>query len=525
MKNIKFFLPLLALCFGVFFTQCKKDDSFLSEKDAFLLDSLSMGIINDSNAVAFNRRAQDLSQLQLHPLIAAPTLVEGPDLESTDCCDCEVATYQFAPSVDNMIYSDHSRDVMYVGAPFLTESTVDGSNAPLTNVERAPIVISTSLITNEGEKPFVTVEDPSLSSVREAINELLYRLAPNATPAKVFKEIEVVNAKEEVDLSFDASLGGLGAKISASYDFQDSLASSRFLITFYQEYYDITMDVPDHPSAFFTTMPDAETIDSWNGISPVYLSSITYGRVVYFMVESSMNEEMVHKALEASFNRFIASGSINLESEDVNTLSSSKISALVLGGSSDGAVKGINSLESMEEFLAEDAQFSVNTPGVPIAYKFNYLSDNSTFNVIKFDEYPVRKCNLRGDPYTFHPRNGEAFEFCPILTMGDAEFDGNGPRVNGYIKILVKNANEIWAEIEATFTELVEDGINKSVSKINEQFHLHTLNSSDIIFSSFTDDVDVYFDFSDTNHNLDSIPFSGADFIELIEGKWGYEWG
>jgi enoyl-CoA hydratase/carnithine racemase len=76
---------------------------------------------------------------------------------------------------------------------------------------------------------------------------------------------------------------------------------------------------------------------------------------------------------------------------DMDALNGSKITATVRGGDGDGAVKTVQGIEQLLEFITAGGNYSAESPGVPIAYKLAYL-DNAPARLAVTMEYPEVSC-------------------------------------------------------------------------------------------------------------------------------------
>ena len=96
-------------------------------------------------------------------------VVEEPAVE--DGYECSVKSYEAAAEYNEMLLLDPASDVIYPGAVIIGESIAAGEYIPIL-AERKPLSLSVSLQNIDGS-PKATVENPSLSDVRVAINEIL----------------------------------------------------------------------------------------------------------------------------------------------------------------------------------------------------------------------------------------------------------------------------------------------------------------------------------------------------------------
>jgi len=99
---------------------------------------------------------------------------------------------------------------------------------------------------------------------------------------------------------------------------------------------------------------------------PVYVSSVTYGRMVLFTFESEYSSEEMNAALSFAYNGGVdVSGDVSVTYKDM--ISQSKITAFILGGDAGTAVQTIDSYDSLINFIKTGGNYSRTSPGAPIA--------------------------------------------------------------------------------------------------------------------------------------------------------------
>lgn len=504
-------------------TNCKKDVDFPSPVDPDELDTILTKIVNDSQCMDFYLALKQLSFLQQPTPIPAPTNVGAPVTEESGNYLCTMQTVKWSPEYDEMYLLDPKSEAIYPTGMIDANSISIGAYTPISNVERAPAKISISLLTKPGDKPYEMVDEPSLSSVRDAINILLHRVAEGSTPAFINFDIQEVRAREEASLGIQANFSGWGAKVSSSYNFDTEESMSRFLIKFYQKYYTIDMDLPKTPCAMFKEgqLPD---LGVFNGTSPVYVSSVTYGRMVYFMVESSASSEEMKAALSASFHSFGSGGGIDVNYAHKQMIEQSKMSALVVGGNADSGVKAVNGVNGLLDFLTADGDFSATSPGVPIAYTMRYLKDNSVARIVLNSEYTIRNCEEKGEERVLVAKPvGSPYDGCPVRYFGDDDFGGTGVQIDGTISLRVSDDKKaIIATIYFDFDEPIDNSHpNDTRARIdNEKIVAYELSEADKnnyyisdILSDKTSEIDFTQPNVAGNHHP---PFSGNFLSDII---------
>ena len=220
--------------------------------------------------------------------------------------------------------------------------------------KRKPLNISVSII-GVAEKSSATVENPSLSRVREAYQPLLSTAnTAGLTPAanSVFSVRELhhssqfslavgVNIQAQVTPTFATNLG-------ASFGVDQSSEKQSYVARFAHRYFTIDIDLPANPSDLFEEFPTLT-----GEVSPVYISSVTYGRMVLFNLKSNRSNLEINAALTAGLSiQDRVDFSTDLSTSHRDTLSQTDINSTVIGGSST-VCGGVTSIEDLGECIHE----------------------------------------------------------------------------------------------------------------------------------------------------------------------------
>lgn len=461
-------LSLLSFMLIVIFTHtsCEKDDQFqFNDPSLFIEDS----ICSDLAA-----RIKNMSQLPIDPKIEKTKIGNSTVIDDGNYI-CTTQPVKWGVQYDERTLLDPKVEVIYIGNDIVLESLNTGEFKPYSMPNRGQYTISISLPASPGLSSKEIIDSPSLSNVRDGINRLLERVAPNSTSADMRFSKEEIHAKEVVDLALGAGFSGWGASIKANYDFSSEKLRSKILIKFVQKYYTVDVDIPKSICEWFDqqNLPDPSLFE---GLSPVYVSSVTYGRMVYFMLESSASMDEVNKALEASFSAFGKSGTFDISEEHKKVLNESSISAFIVGGSASGAAGAISGIDGMMKFIQKDATFSVNSPGVPIAYTTRFFSDNSVAKLSLSSEYTIRNCEPKGIETTVTPGNdgGSGYFRCAKnIGTADGEFGGNGPLVKGEFNLKCDDNKNVYLLAKVKWTEQISN--NPTIGEVEDEIFLYTV--------------------------------------------------
>lgn len=314
------------------------------------------------------------------------------DKENQTYCEC--TKYKATEGYNELMLLDPTTNTIYPGSILDGNSVLDGSYRQIV-LDRAPMDISTNLQFFEGS-PKRTVENPTLSNVRTQIKEMIYDAnITGSTAAKITYEIQEIYSADQLNLAIGAGVNAKKVDISSKFNFDSKTTRSRFLLKFIQVYYTIDVDAPSSPSKFFAdnvTATDLNKALNGNNTVPVYVSSVQYGRLAYYAIESSERADSVKANLEAEIEAGVADVST---STNICTSSYTKnltISGTIIGGSGEDAVQSVTGKDGLIKYITEGGDFSKDSPGAPIAYTLTKLSDNRIFNVVNASEYVAKKC-------------------------------------------------------------------------------------------------------------------------------------
>lgn len=224
--------------------------------------------------------------------------------------------YEAAAGYNEQIVLNPQTDVIYPGALVKGESILDGTYT-LIPATRKPITISTSL--TGGSVSSVVVEDPKLSTVREAVNTLM-KQTYDVPYANMAFTVEQAYSEQQIDLSLRASYKTGILNIKGGFDFSNTQIKTRLIAKFIQNYYTLDMDLPSQPSDLFEEDVDRALFGT---MMPMYVSTVTFGRMALFTIESELEETQVRAYLEASYGGI--SGSASAEFDQLKTKSTMKV--------------------------------------------------------------------------------------------------------------------------------------------------------------------------------------------------------
>jgi len=237
--------------------------------------------------------------------------------------------------------------------------------------------------------------------VLEAINAILADYDA-LTPAKVSFTMKEVQSAEQLAAEAQANISGAAFDIAATLSFSDDRETSKLLVELKQEYFTVAFQTPQTPESVFGSGIKASSLrrQMGPGNPPVYVGSVTYGRIFYLLFESSASAEDMRMSLSGAYRAAIEADA-SAKSAWSQQMSETKVSSYAIGGSASGALEAATALmdgaagvEAIWAFIVNDANFSPQSPGAPISYKIVNLADNTPIRLTATTTYDVKDCQV-----------------------------------------------------------------------------------------------------------------------------------
>ena len=259
-------------------------------------------------------------------------------------------------------------------------------------LDRAPLTFSASLEGVVDGAVSAELEMPTMSAFREAMADILSQTIVGNTPADIHSQIEEVYSHEQLGLAVGLDVSWLSGDLSTSMRFDDQETRSRFVVQFTQTYYTVDVDPPGTAADFFAPSVTIDDVTAEIGDDPpAYVSSVSYGRTIFFAATSHLSSEELRAALDFGFKGTVSvDGSVSLTHEEV--LENSEITAFILGGDSTVAVQAIYGADELRDFIQSGGTYSAESPGAAIAYKLAYLHDDSPARFSLTTDYELEEC-------------------------------------------------------------------------------------------------------------------------------------
>lgn len=285
---------------------------------------------------------------------------------------------------------DPNADLIFPGNLLQGASLSNATPDPIP-VGRGPGTI-VMVLNNGADSVSRQISEVSLSSVLNAQNQIIAE-NPGALPARFVFTFEEVNSQEQLGLALDASYQSLAVDVKASLAFSSDREYNRIVVRLNQSYFTMAYQLPTTSEEIFAASVTPERLSQFVGPGnpPCFISSVTYGRKFYLLIESTSSRQEMEASVNASFGAAVNQGTIGGSVKYVGQLDNVRIKAFALGGEASDALGAITSnFDSLKTFLARGGTI---TTGLPLSYVVRSLADPSIIVKTRVaTEYDVIDC-------------------------------------------------------------------------------------------------------------------------------------
>lgn len=302
-------------------------------------------------------------------------------------------------------------EVLWPGALIQGRSHRDGlgSLLSLPIAQRTPVKLSIPSLPAGGSLREV---NPSRAEVASAIGDMLAQATRRGLPASSSVLFQMRPYRSEAEFALAGKLSGryLGFVASASAEVSTSAAETTVAGLLAREMFEVAVEPPRTPGAFFRDDFDEERLDEQRGLGhlgpdnlPVYVSNAVYGRMLMFALTSTAPESDIRGALNAAYGNALAGGGVELSAKHREILETARLSVSSAGGDTANAEAMIRSGDWRGYFEGE-APLSSATP---LSYTLRSLGDGKIAVVSETAHYDVTRCAAKtGDGF---------FGFLPVV--------------------------------------------------------------------------------------------------------------
>jgi hypothetical protein len=316
--------------------------------------------------------------------------------------DCTTTPYSLTRTPDKIVTLNPDVEVLWVGSLLQGQGYLGGigSLSELPIRQRNPLTVTIDLLAENINR---TVSNPTLATSNQAVGDLVQQAMDEGHVAgsNILFTKESMYSYNQMALKMGLSASYSGATIKASLSSDLSDETRTMTAYFVQRMFTVSMVLPQNPEDVFSDeftgdMLAREQKSGRMGPDnpPVYVSSISYGRILMFSFTSTASETDINATLNVMYNGGEFGGELDTKYKDI--LETAQIRVVTVGGDANQALALIRS-NDLGQYFAEDAPLST---AKPISYTIRHLKDNAIASVAEATEYNLKQCTPQAIPVT-----------------------------------------------------------------------------------------------------------------------------
>lgn len=325
---------------------------------------------------------------------------------------CTETPYSMTQNPREIVMYSPNVGVLWAGGLLQGKSHRAGNLESLPIRQRQPVKVSIPGIAS-GQN-YRVVENPELATVNAAIMDMVGNATLAGTPSASSIDFEYTESYSEQQLALAMGLSGryMGFRAKAKASFEHNASETTITAHFVEKMYDVVVELPQTPADFFSADFTQAELDRQTALGrmgpdnlPVFIHTITYGRMMTFTMTSTASATEIRATLEAAYKDIGRSAELNLSVKHKAILDNSRISVTSYGGNAQATLEVIRTGDLSRYFTAAAPLSSA----APLSYVFQTL-DGKPAGVTEATNYNVRDCQLQ------LPTDG-IFNLAPVQTV------------------------------------------------------------------------------------------------------------
>ena len=367
-------------------------------------------IVHDTSKVALNQTQEELVS-ESEPVLSAPEDVTYPyDPADPDAANpvptsvrlrsqCTTRTYDITSNPEKVAMYSNDGNVSFPGALLRGDQYRAGALRKLgvRPEHRTPVTFVINNVYSQNGDASGTVPQPDLQPVQDAVKARIVSAFNDNIPIgdsvsyryEETSDISRFMLKGKISARYGGISGALGTKVSKKQ------SERSVVVNLVQKLYDVEVQQPPTKDDWFNAdfyasglKPLLDSGEITEANPPVYVSRVTYGRVLTFTMTTTASRSDLDTMLRASVKTLVAGGSLALDTKSTNINNSKKVSVTQIGGNGAAAITAADS----GDWGAFFKQQLLLTQAVPIQVEYRNLYDNSPAGVTESTQATEEVC-------------------------------------------------------------------------------------------------------------------------------------
>ncbi|MFK7891536.1 MAG: thiol-activated cytolysin family protein [Granulosicoccus sp.] len=354
---------------------------------------------------------------------------------------CDTTQYSMTDMPSEFISMQPDSSIVWLGNLIQGDSHLKvGSLAELSIDDRAPLNISVDLLFNDNSR---TIPDPSLTTVNAAIGSMIASAISDGVegPVDAFYEEKEAHSTYQTALELGFTAEYLGASAQANLEVEKRGAEKSHFAYFIQKAFTVSMELPTSPQDLVNDQfsdVELEALIARGQIGtenpPLYISGITYGKILIYKITASYESERISAAIRASYEGLEGSASGFTEAEIQETLANSEIEITSVGGNQE-SIEGLIRSGQLASYFTGNTNLNQYRP---ISFELRNARDNTIASISRTTEYDVKQCQYVGT--TAEPVGEQTkITLLSVTIPADCDLGADPGDIFGYFNVISHN--------------------------------------------------------------------------------------
>jgi len=287
---------------------------------------------------------------------------------------------------------DPNSEIIWPGNLLQGASITKATPDPIV-VERAGGTFTINLINgSDSETTQASVDKVNQSNVVSALNEIIAANS-GAIPANFTYHMEEVESREQLALAMGVNVSTLTTDVNTKLSFASDKVYNRFMVDFTQIYYTMIYEKPTSYDQVFAPTVSSKELEPYmsDNNPPVYISSVTYGRRFYLLIESTSGVETMKASIKASYDAAVGSADFDSKATYVTDLDESNIKIFAMGGDANSALGAFNGdLNGLKAYLQDGSDYF---KAAPLSYVMTSLAPpQKQVGIGVYSKFTIQNC-------------------------------------------------------------------------------------------------------------------------------------
>jgi thiol-activated cytolysin len=366
MRSVLFFGAFLVL---LLIASCGKDDPVAADsiaEDPTTEDPSSE--LTFAQVVANGEEFDDFPESRTTTDVGESSTANRDDVgvSSTERFRCTTKTVSVLDGNGQFPLFNTSADVIYPGNLLQGKTLSDATPKPIV-VGRAGGTISYNL-NNANLNSFFTVDEVKKSTIQNGMNFIIAS-AGEVVPADFQVDIIQIESVSQMALEMGIEVETFTTKVEGNLSFSTEKEYNRTLVKVNQSYYTMSFDLPTSLDEIFGENVTPAQLETYvQADNPAtFISSVTYGRIFYMLIESTSSREEMQASLKVTYDAAAINGTGTLDVVTFDSLKEVKIKAIAYGGDAEGSFQllGETSIAAIADKIGASTDIRA---GLPLSY-------------------------------------------------------------------------------------------------------------------------------------------------------------